>query len=191
MWDGDCGEITVFDDENNSRSVSRLGVDGEVRVNSWGLAIIRGFEDSNGRPIKYEFLNENGEPVKDENGNYGIAFGYEDNPQERTMICLDEKWNPHECIYGFAYRKEFLNDRGDIIKSFRYDITMEPAIDYECRATYCGDENHTEIRTYYDVDGNEHNNVRGYHKEISFNDKNGQRKEIYFDTEGNVVILKD
>lgn len=189
--DGDCGEITVFDDENNSRSVSRLGVDGEVRVNSWGLAIIRGFEDSNGRPIKYEFLNENGEPVKDENGNYGIAFGYEDNPQERTMICLDEKWNPHECIYGFAYRKEFLNDRGDIIKSFRYDITMEPAIDYECRATYCGDENHTEIRTYYDVDGNEHNNVRGYHKEISFNDKNGQRKEIYFDTEGNVVILKD
>jgi hypothetical protein len=189
--DGDCGEITVFDDEKNSRSVSRLGVDGEVRVNSWGLATIRSFEDSIGHPIKYEFLNENGEPVKDENGNYGIAFSYEDNPQERTMICLDEKGNPHECIHGFAYRKEFLNERGDIIKSFRYDIKMEPAIDYECRATYCGDENHTEIRTYYDVDGNEHNNVRGYHKEISFNDKNGRRKEIYFDIDGNVVRPKE
>ena len=64
---------------------------------------------------------------------------------------------------------------------------MNPAKDFECRATYCYDDNHTEIRTYYDVEGHEHNNVRGYFKEISFNDALGNRKKYYFDTEGNVV----
>ena len=188
---GNCGEITVFDDENKSHSLSMIGTDGSIRINSWGMATIVFIEDDDKRPIKYMYLNEVGDPVKNEDGNYGIGFEYDDNPQVRIRICLNEKGEPHECIHGFAYRKEILDEDDDITKYYRFNINKEPLVDFECRITYCGDENHTEIRTYYDVDGNEHNNVRGYHKEISFNDKNGQRKEIYFDIDGNVVTPKE
>jgi hypothetical protein len=185
--DGDCGEIIEYDDTNNSRTIMRIDVDGNVRIDSWGMAILCRFEDADGRPMQFVFYDENREPVCDENGNFGIGFIYDDDPQVRTMVCLGKNGEPHDCVYGFAYRKEFLNDNNEIIKSFRYNVNQEPIKAHECRTIYCNDDNHTIIRTFYDFDGNECNNEKGYFKEISFTDKQGGCHEIYFDSEGNLV----
>lgn len=184
---GCCGEIIEYDDVNHSHSISYIGIDGTIWENSWGMAIICCTDDSYKRPIKYEFFDKQKNPIHDENGNFGIGFQYDEDAQVRILICLDKNGKPHECVKGYAYRKELLNENHDVVRYYLYNIDKEPLANYECRISYCYDEDQTEIRTYYDINGNKCVIGNGYFKVISFTDNQGNRISLYFDTEGSLV----
>ena len=146
-------------------------------------------KDEKGRVLEELYFDEQRKPVIDENGNYGIGYIYLDDSHERIICCLDSKRNPHQCKYGYAYQKNVLDKNNSIVRFHRYDINMKPLKGYECRITYCNDENQTEIHSFFDYNGNECNNESGYFKMISYNDIHGNRQNYYFDIEGNVVTL--
>lgn len=125
---GDSGLMTVY--QPHGKEVIFLDANGDPHDNLNGVAIVHYEYDEQQREVLVIRYNLDGDKVQMPEGYHAMRTLYhDDQPNHRTLICLDADDRPVNTQRGCAYLEQWLNDKGDLGREMRYDADHLPAVD--------------------------------------------------------------
>ncbi len=150
--------------------------------------------DDEGRVILEEYLDKNGQKVKNPGGYYAIAREYDEQGRNYKVVYLDEEGNAVNNKTGYAILKRIFNEDGKVQSEYYYDLNESPVMlsNYNYGLSYGYDENgRIDLVTYIGSDGEPVTNKSGYSSvKRTFDEEGKLLTEMYYDINGEQVKLK-
>lgn len=146
---------TIYNDEENSKIESLIGVSGEMVNDSDGIASTYSKYDELGRLILQKQYDKDGNLICDSYGDYGTAYEYSQDGREVSIISLDENGQIHVSNDGYAILRKVFDEQGREIELFYYDAERKPTMyqDYFGVRTIYTDQDNKFIYMVLDSEG--------------------------------------
>ncbi len=172
---------------------------GELMLNKDGRAVEYREEDESGRNLLVRWFDVNREPITDEQGDFGIAVGYDDNNNSSMITSLDEKGVPHINKEGFCHQRIIRDGNGRDILRIWFDIEMHPIAndkgEFGWEISYPNESTTKKLFASLDKNSRPAPNIIGYvYEEVEYNPNNSiavrraydiNHQSTFIDTDGN------
>ena len=182
--------------EDGTRLMYFLDEDGERTISNEGVAYIQSQVDEQGRTTLRICFDENGNPLPDDDGNYGYIRIYDDESRSEETKGLGIDGEPHNNKQGFSSHVIEHDEQGRVIFDYKKTVDGQLYIDKEglCKMKIQYDDETP--GHYYCMNLDEKGNVlplkdRRTYTEI-FEDELGRTtKQLWFDENGDLCPNKD
>lgn len=187
--DGDSGVEFVYLEESKQITIF-LNKQGNPHINNRGYAQRLVEFDESGNEKAIMWLDVDSKPIANVNGDYGIIVEHGDVPNSIIRAFLDKEGNPHKNSEGWTFRKEISLDDSNM-EFHHYDIDMNPIEDQDGDVAYRRERDKEGAISFVslDVNGNLHNNRRGFAKRVVvLDDKERIIKERWYKEDGTPFV---
>lgn len=143
--DSNCHAIkTTYNDDENSKIESFIGVNGDLVNNTDGVASTYSRYDKLGRLIQQKRYDKDGKLICDNDGDYGNAYEYSEDGREISIISLDANGEIHINNDGYAILRKVFDEQGREIEAYYFDAERKPTLYqdyYGFKTIYTGQDN--------------------------------------------------
>lgn len=186
---GDSGVEFVYLEESKQITIF-LNKQGNPHINNRGYAQRLVEFDESGNEKAIMWLDVDSKPIANVNGDYGIIVEHGDVPNSIIRAFLDKEGYPHKNSEGWTFRKEISLDDSNM-EFHHYDIDMNPIEDQDGDVAYRRERDKEGAISFVslDVNGNLHNNRRGFAKRVVvLDDKERIIKERWYKEDGTPFV---
>lgn len=129
---GDYGVRHVYDDNEHSEVRTSLGPDYQPHDNDRGFTSQKIWYDDKERTVKYAFMDRDGNPSANEDGNSFEEIHYfSEDESHREKACYDAYGNLRTCDEGYAFLEISDDEKGRRILQMYYDEEHRPCTNPE------------------------------------------------------------
>ncbi len=152
-------------------------------------------DDEEERTLKCLYLDACKKPLPDEDGDYGVAYEYDNTRSLTTMICLDKEGLPHNNIHGYGIVRIIKDSHGQEIKRQFFTVDDSPIIiEKNCYGfIFEYPSEYSRIIGYLNEKGEITTNSDGYaFREECFDPETGLNSYFFYDiNRNNIQSLED
>lgn len=190
--DGDFGIMTIFNDEERSKTVIYLDAKENPRhSNSRPYSATKFYRDEFGRDIKIIFLGNELQPVDQGDNSFGRLIEFKENSLFTSIeINIDAEGRPCKNSTGYVKKLMQKDEMGRLLLEVYTDSEDNILIDTfgDCATEYIYSTNpNILIIDSLDENLNPHVNNMGYYREIRMTAPSGNVNSVFFDLLGNII----
>lgn len=184
--------------EDGSQLMYFLDEDGERTISNQGVAFIQTKADEQGRTTLRICYDENGNPLPDDDGDYGYIRIYDDESHCEETIGLGEDGEPHNNKHGYSSQVYELDEQGRVILDYRKTIDGNYHFNKDgiCITKTQYDENNPHHRYIMNLNGKGEISPMRMREGLAyteiFEDELGRKsKQLWFDVNGDLCPDED